>query len=137
VAAHFSQQRMIARLTSFFGILSLVLAALGLYGVTAYNAGRRVGEIGLRMALGAGRGQVVAMVLRGALGLILFGLLMGLPLAIFSGKYLGAELYGMSPYNTTVTAISVLALGLSAFFACLIPALRASRISPVEALRTE
>jgi ABC-type antimicrobial peptide transport system permease subunit len=77
------------------------------------------------------------MVLRGALGLILFGLLMGLPLAIFSGKYLGAELYGMSPYNTTVTAISVLALGLSAFFACLIPALRASRISPVEALRTE
>jgi ABC-type antimicrobial peptide transport system permease subunit len=128
---------MIARLTSFFGILSLVLAALGLYGVTAYNAGRRVGEIGLRMALGAGRGQVVAMVLRGALGLILFGLLMGLPLAIFSGKYLGAELYGMSPYNTTVTAISVLALGLSAFFACLIPALRASRISPVEALRTE
>jgi predicted permease len=137
VAAHFSQQRMIARLTSFFGILSLVLAALGLYGVTAYNAGRRVGEIGLRMALGAGRNQVVAMILRGALGLIFFGLLIGLPLAIFSGTYLGAELYGMSPYNTTVIAISVLALGLSAFIACLLPALRASRTSPMEALRTE
>jgi predicted permease len=137
VAANFNQQRMIARLTSFFGLLSLVLAALGLYGVTAYNVGRRVSEIGLRMALGANRGEVVAMVLRGALGLILFGLLVGLPLAIFSGTYLGAELYGMSPYNTAVTTMSVMALGLSAFFACLIPALRASRISPMEALRTE
>jgi len=137
VAANFNQQRMIARLTSFFGLLSLVLAALGLYGVTAYNAGRRVSEIGLRMALGANRGEVVAMVLRGALGLILVGLLLGLPLAIFSGTYLGAELYGMSPYNATVTAISVLALGLSAFVACVIPALRASRISPMEALRAE
>jgi ABC-type antimicrobial peptide transport system permease subunit len=118
-------------------LLSLVLAALGLYGVTAYNAGRRVSEIGLRIALGANRGEVVAMVLRGALGLILFGLLIGLPLAIFSGRYPGAELYGMSPYNAAVTIVSVLALGLSAFFARLIPALRASRISPMEALRTE
>ncbi len=128
---------MIARLTSFFGLLSLVLAALGLYGVTAYSAGRRVGEIGLRMALGARRGQVVAMVLQGALGLILFGLSIGVPLAILSGRYLGAELYGMSPYNAAVTTVSVLALGVAAFFACLIPALLASRISPLEALRAE
>jgi ABC-type antimicrobial peptide transport system permease subunit len=77
------------------------------------------------------------MVLRGALGLILFGLLIGLPLAIFSEKYLGAELYGMSPYNATVVAVSVMALGLSAFLACPIPALRASRVSPMEALRAE
>jgi predicted permease len=137
VASQFSQQRMIARLTSFFGLLSLVLAALGLYGVTAYNAGRRIGEIGLRMALGAGRGQVVAMVMGGALGLILFGLLIGLPLAIFGGRFLGAELYGMSPYNATVIVVSVLSLGLSALLACLIPAWRASRISPMEALRAE
>jgi ABC-type antimicrobial peptide transport system permease subunit len=60
-----------------------------------------------------------------------------LPLAIFGGKYLGAELYGMSPYNATVTVVSVLALGLSALLACLIPALRTSRISPMEALRAE
>jgi ABC-type antimicrobial peptide transport system permease subunit len=65
------------------------------------------------------------------------GLLIGLPLAILGGKYLGAELYGMSPYNVVVTAVSVLALGLSALLACLIPALRASRISPMEALRAE
>ena len=70
VASQFTQQRLIARLTSFFGILSLVLASIGLYGVTAYNAGRRVNEIGVRMALGADRGDVVALVLRGAFGLI-------------------------------------------------------------------
>jgi predicted permease len=137
VSARFSQQRLIARLTSFFGILSLILASIGIYGVTAYNAGRRVGEIGLRMALGADRGQVVALVLHGAFGLIVFGLLVGLPLTLESGKVLGAELYGMSPYNTAVTMVSVVTLGLAAFLASLIPALRASRISPVEALRAE
>ena len=73
VAVQFSQQRLIARLTSFFGILSLVLASIGLYGVTAYNAGRRTSEIGVRMALGADRSNVVALVLRGAFGLILVG----------------------------------------------------------------
>lgn len=80
VASQFTQQRLIARLTSFFGVLSLVLASIGLYGVTAYNAGSRTSEIGVRMALGAHRSQVVALVLRGAFGLILFGLLIGLPL---------------------------------------------------------
>ena len=75
VAGQFSQQRLIARLTSFFGILSLVLASIGLYGVTAYNAGRRTSEIGVRMALGAGRGQIVRLVFRGAFGLILLGIM--------------------------------------------------------------
>ena len=70
VAGQFTQQRLIARLTSFFGVLSLVLASIGLYGVTAYNAGRRTNEIGVRMALGADRGHVVPLVLRGALALI-------------------------------------------------------------------
>jgi predicted permease len=137
VAGQFGQQRLIARLTSFFGALSLILAALGLYGVTAYNAGRRTGEIGLRMALGAGRRQVVGLVLRGALGLILLGLLIGLLPAVESGTFLGAQLYGMNPYNPVVIAISVSALALSALIASLIPALRASRISPMEALRAE
>jgi len=137
VAATFSQQRMIARLTSFFGALSLVLAALGIYGVTAYNAGRRTGEIGLRMALGAARGQVVGLVLRGALGLILFGLLIGLPAAYESGRFLGDQLFGLNPHNVAVTVVSALALAAAAFLASLIPALRASRISPLDALRTE
>ncbi len=137
VAGQFRQQRLIARLTSFFGVLSLVLASIGLYGVTAYNAGRRISEIGVRMALGANRGDVVALVLRGAFGLILFGLFIGLPLTFAAGRFLGNQLYGMNPYNPVVTLIAVVALGLSALAASLIPAFRASLISPLEALRAE
>ena len=137
VTTQFTQQRLIARLTSFFGILSLVLASIGLYGVTAYNAGARVNEIGVRMALGASRGHVVRLVVRGAFGLILFGLLIGLPLTFVAGRFLGSQLYGMSPYNAVVTLAAVLALGLSALFASFVPALRASLISPADALRAE
>jgi predicted permease len=137
IALQFRQQRLIARLTSFFGVLSLVLASLGLYGVTAYNAGRRTSEIGVRMALGANRGQVVTLILRGAFGLIIFGLLVGLPLTFAAGRFLGNQLYGMNPYNPVVTAIAVAALGLSALAASLIPAFRASSISPLDALRAE
>jgi ABC-type antimicrobial peptide transport system permease subunit len=124
-------------LTSLFGVLSLILASIGLYGVTAYNAGRRVGEIGVRMALGPDRGQVVRLVLRGAFGLIVIGLLIGLPLTFAVGRFLGSQLYGMNPYNPVVTIAAVLALGLSALIASLVPALRASLISPVDALRAE
>lgn len=137
VAAQFAQQRLIARLTSFFGILSLVLASIGLYGVTAYNAGRRINEVGVRMALGANRGHVVRLVVRGAFALILFGLLIGLPLTLAAGRFLGSQLYGTSPFNAAVTLGAVLALGLSALAASLVPAVRASLISPVEALRAE
>jgi predicted permease len=137
VASQFTQQRLIARLTSFFGVLSLVLASIGLYGVTAYNAGRRVSEIGVRMALGANRGHVVRLVLRGAFGLILVGLLIGLPLTFAVGRFLGSQLYGLNPYNPVVTLVAVVTLGLSALAASLIPALRASLISPLEALRVE
>src|SRR6185369_9605145 len=126
-----------ARLTSFFGILSLVLASIGLYGVTAYNAGRRVNEIGVRMALGADRGHVVRLVLRGAFRLILVGLCIGSPMTFAVGRLLGNQLYGMNPYNPVVTLVSVLALGFSALVACFVPALRASLISPLDALRAE
>jgi predicted permease len=137
VANQFTQQRLIARLTSFFGVLSLFLASVGLYGVTAYNAGRRINEIGVRMALGADRGDVVRLVLRGAFGLILSGLFLGLPLTFAAGRFLGSQLYGMNPYNPVVTLAAVLALGLSALAASLIPALRASLLSPLDALRAE
>ena len=137
VAGQFNQQRLIARLTSFFGVLSLVLASIGLYGVTAYNAGLRVGEIGVRMALGADRGHIVTLVLRGALMLIVLGLIIGFPLTFVAGKFLGSQLYGMNPYNPVVTVAAVLALGLSAILASLIPAFRASLISPLDALRAE
>ncbi len=137
VAGQFTQQRLIARLTSFFGVLALLLASIGLYGVTAYNAGRRVNEIGVRLALGAGRGQVVRLVLGGAFGLILAGLCVGLPLTLAAGRFLGHQLYGLSPYNPAVTLGAVAALGSAGLAAALIPAFRAGGISPVEALRAE
>jgi predicted permease len=137
VADVFRPQRLIARLTSFFGFLSLVLASIGLYGVTAYNVGRRVNEIGVRMALGADRRQVIALILRGAFGLILLGLLIGLPLTFAAGRFLGTQLYGFNPYDPVVTLIAVSTLGISALFASLIPAFRASLILPLDALRTE
>jgi ABC-type antimicrobial peptide transport system permease subunit len=137
VANLFRQQRLIARLTSFFGILSLVLACIGMYGVTAYNSGSRVTEIGVRMALGASRRDAVAIILRGTFGLIVVGLVLGLPLTFAAGRFLGNQLYGMNPYDPFVVLTAAAALGLSAFLASLIPALRASRISPMEALRAE
>jgi predicted permease len=137
VATQFAHERLIARLTSCFGLLSLVLASIGLYGVTAYNAARRVNEIGVRMALGASRGDVVRLVLRGAFALIFFGLLIGLPLTFAVGRFLGNQLYGISPYNPAVTLGAVVALGLSALAASFVPAFRASSISPLDALRAE
>jgi predicted permease len=137
VASQFTQQRLIARLTSLFGVLSLVLASIGLYGVTAYSAGRRAHEIGVRIALGANRGNILRLVLRGAFGLILLGLLIGLPLTFGVGRFLGNQLYGVNPYNPVVTLAAVVALGLSALVASLIPAVRASVISPLDALRAE
>lgn len=137
VAATFRQQRLIARLTSFFGLLSLVLASIGLYGVTAYNAGRRVSEIGVRMALGADRGHIVALILRGAFVLILFGLLIGLPLTFAAARFLGSQLYGFNPYDPLVMSIAVATLAFSALIASLIPALRASSTPPLDALRSE
>jgi predicted permease len=135
VAATFGQQRLIARLTSFFGVLSLVLASVGLYGVTAYNAGRRVNEIGVRMAMGADRWQIVALIVSGAFRLILFGLLIGLPLTLGAGRLLGSQLYGFNPYDPEVMLVAVMTLGVSALIASLVPALRSSSISPLQALR--
>ena len=137
VTAVFRQRRLIASMTSMFGVLSLVLASIGLYGVTAYNAGRRANEIGVRMALGADAHDAVALVLRGAFRLIVIGLGIGLPLAFAAGRVLGHALYGIDPYNPWTTLIAVAALGISALCASLIPALRASMISPMDALRVE
>jgi predicted permease len=137
VAGQFSEQRLIARLTSLFGILSLVLASIGLYGVTAYNAGRRTNEIGVRMALGATRAQAAALIIRGAFALVASGLIVGLPLALAVGRFLGSQLYGLSPYHAGTILVAVLTLGFSALVASFIPALRASLISPSEALRAE
>jgi len=135
VASEFIQQRLIARLTSLFGLLSLILASVGLYGVTAYNTGRRTGEIGVRMALGADRANVIALVLRDALALMFVGLLIGLALALAAGRLLGHQVSGISPHDPATLIVAALALALPALVAAFIPALRASLISPLDALR--
>jgi len=137
VSSQFMQQRLIARLTSFFGVLSLVLATIGLYGITAYNAGRRTREIGVRIALGASRTAVIRLVLDGALGLILIGLGLGLPLTFVVGRALRSQVYDVSGHHLGVTAVSAVVLGFSALVASAVPAFRASRIPPAGALRAE
>ena len=137
VATQLTQQQLIARLTSLFGVLSLVLASIGLYGVTAYNVGRRKGEIGVRMALGASRGGVVRLVLRGAFLLIAFGLILGIPLSLATAGILSSQLHGLNPYDPRRIAVAALILAISALIATLAPALRASSILPSQALRDE
>jgi predicted permease len=133
----FSQQNMIATLTYLFGGLALVLAAVGLYGVTAYSVEQRTTEIGVRMALGADRRSVIVMVLRGAFWQVGVGLLLGIPCALGAGKLITDQLYGVKPSDPTMLAAAALCLGLAALLAALIPARRAANLNPVEALRAE
>jgi predicted permease len=133
----FNQERAVASLAGLFGIVALLLAAVGLYGVTAYTVAQRTQEIGIRMALGADRGNVVQMVLAGASRRVLAGLILGVPLAIGAGRLISAQLYGVSSWDPAALGIAALALAISAFFAAVIPARRAASISPMKALRTE
>jgi predicted permease len=133
----FDQQRAVASLAGLFGVVALVLAAVGLYGVTAYTVAQRTNEIGIRMALGANRGNVVGMVLQGAFRRVAIGLLLGLPLAVGAGYLLSAQLYGVKFWDPTALAVGALSLATCAFFAAIIPATRATAISPIRALRAE
>jgi ABC-type antimicrobial peptide transport system permease subunit len=133
----FDQQRAVASLAGLFGLVALVLAAIGLYGVTAYTVAQRTNEIGIRMALGAGRGNVVSMVLNGAFRRVAVGLLLGLPLAVGAGYLLSAQLYGVKFWDPLALAIGAGSLGTCALFAAIIPARRAASISPIRALRAE
>jgi predicted permease len=137
VDSNFDQQRAVAQMTGLFGILALVLAAVGLYGVTAYTVERRTSEIGVRMALGADRSNVVRLVLRGAFRQVLIGLIIGIPLSIACGRLMAAQLYQVKSWDPLVLAGSIAALGFCALVASVIPAQRAASINPVQALRTE
>jgi predicted permease len=137
IADVFSQERAVASLAGLFGIVALLLAAVGLYGVTAYSVAQRTNEIGIRMALGAGRGKIVQMVLQSAFRRVAIGLLLGIPLAIGAGKLIAAQLYGVSTWDPVALTTAVFLLALCAFIAAVIPALRAAAISPIEALRME
>jgi predicted permease len=133
----FDQQRAVASLAGLFGIVALVLAAIGLYGLTAYTVAQRTNEIGLRMALGAGRGNVVGMVLQGAFWRVAIGLLLGLPLAVGAGYLISSQLYGVEYWDPFALGLGSLALAACAFVAAIAPALRAASLSPIRALRTE
>jgi macrolide transport system ATP-binding/permease protein len=137
IADRFNDDRMIARLTMLFGALALMLAAIGLYGVTAYTVARRTSEIGIRMALGAERGSVVAMVMRTAMMQTLLGLAIGIPVALVCVRFVKAQLYEITSADGTVMAGAIVTLALAACVAGLIPARRAASIDPMQALRTE
>jgi predicted permease len=137
VKANFTQQAMIAKLTSFFGVLALVLASIGLYGVTAYSVERRTSEIGIRMALGADRMRVLRMVLRGAFLQVGIGLAIGIPVAILGGHAMASQLFGVKPYDPLILSVTLLVLCTAAFLAALLPARIAAGLEPMRALRTE
>lgn len=137
VSVHYNQERLIARLTGSFSLLALVLASVGLYGVTAYNVARRTSEIGIRMALGANRRNVVSMVLTGAFWQVGMGLCIGVPLAVLSGYALAHQLYGVNRFDPIVVGGAVLVLGVCTLVAGLVPARRAASVEPMEALRIE
>jgi macrolide transport system ATP-binding/permease protein len=137
IADRFTDERLIARLTTLFGGLALLLAAIGLYGVTAYNVVRRTSEIGIRMALGAERTLVIAMVMRTALLQAALGLAIGIPVALLCVRFVKAQLYEITSADATVMAGAIGILAIAACIAGMIPARRAASIDPVQALRTE
>jgi macrolide transport system ATP-binding/permease protein len=137
IADRFTDERLVARLTALFGALALLLAAVGLYGVTSYTVARRTSEIGIRMALGAERSGVLAMVMLGALTQIAVGLAIGIPVAMLSVRLVKAQLYEINSADPTLIAGAIVTLAVAAAIAGMIPARRAASIEPMQALRME
>jgi macrolide transport system ATP-binding/permease protein len=137
IGDRFTEDRMIAQLMLLFGALALLLATLGLYGVTAYTVARRTPEIGIRMALGADRSSVIGMVMRGAMTQAVIGLAVGIPIAFLCARYVKAQLYEATGIDATVLTIAILVLTIAAAAAGLIPARRAASTNPMQALRME
>jgi predicted permease len=137
VAGNFSQEHLIARLTTLFGFLALILASVGLYGLTAYSVARRTSEIGVRMAMGANRQHILALIMRSAFLQTALGLAIGIPAAILGARVMAAQLYGVRSYDPAVLFLAVAVLGACAAVAGFVPAHRASGIEPMNALRTE
>jgi predicted permease len=137
VGANFTQDKLLARLASLFGALALILAGVGLYGVTSYQVTRRTNEIGVRMALGASREAVLRMILRSALLRIGAGLLIGVPVALAAAHAISNQLYQVNAYDPQSLLLAIGALVMVAAIAAFIPAKRASSVEPVVALRSE
>jgi predicted permease len=137
IAHNLGQEKLMARLTMMFGLLALLLASVGLYGITSYAVARRTGEIGLRMALGADRSNVLRLVMRGAFAQVLLGLVIGIPVALLGGKLVADQLFQVKPYDPLSVMLAIGVLSIAAAVAGFIPAVRAAGIEPMEALRTE
>jgi hypothetical protein len=137
IDVNFDERRLLVRLSGLFSVLSLILASVGLYGITAYNVACRTREIGVRMAIGADRSQIALFVLRAAFAQTLLGLVMGLPVASMIGMLLKARLYQVGAIDPPSLLLPAAALLLCAGAASLLPAIRATTIQPIEALRAE
>jgi hypothetical protein len=135
--ASIAEERMLADLATAFGALALILAAVGLYGVMSYTIGRRTGEIGLRMALGARSGDIARLVLSDAFRTVMLGVVIGIPLAVAAARLLRSELHEIGSADPTSIAVAVAVVAAASVIAALVPALRATRVGPVEALREE
>jgi predicted permease len=133
----FSEERLVARLSVFFGLLAALLVATGLYGTLSYNMSQRTTEVGVRMALGARRGQVLWMVLRGTLAVAAAGIAVGLPLAFAGARFMRSMLYGVQPGSLCMFGSAVIGIVVVSLAASLIPARRAASIDPIIALRFE
>jgi ABC-type antimicrobial peptide transport system permease subunit len=130
-------ERLVASLSSAFGLLATLLAAIGLYGVMAYTVNRRTREIGIRMALGAARHDVLWLVMREVLILVGVGIAIGLPAAWGATRLIQTQLYGITPNDGGTIALATLGIALVAGLAGYLPALRATRVDPMRALRWE
>jgi predicted permease len=131
------QERIVARLTSLFGVLALLLACLGLYGLMSYSVARKSNEIGIRLALGAQQARILRWVLIEALGLVLFGLALGVPVALGATRLISSRLYGLKPNDALTLSLATLLLAAVAILAAYVPARQATKVDPVVALRYE
>ena len=131
------QERLMATLSGFFGVIALLLACFGLYGVVSYAVGRRTSEIGIRLTLGATRGGVLGMILRESLALVVAGLAIGVPITLAGARLVAARLFGVQPTDPATIAIATLTMSAVAAAAALVPANRASRVDPMISLRCE
>ena len=131
------QPRLVALLSSFFGMLALLLATIGLYGVISYAAARRRGEIGIRMALGAAQGAVTWLVLRDVAFILSIGTVLGVGASLVTGRFIKSLLFGLEATNPATLATAAVVLCVSAIFAAYVPARRAAKMDPMTALREE
>lgn len=137
LTGNFNQERLVGRMTTLFGLLTLVLASVGLYGLTSYQVNQRTKEIGVRMALGARRSSVLLLVMRGGLFLVALGMAAGVPVALLGARLVADQLYGLTPYDPLSLCVSVAVLLAAAVIAVWIPARRAATIEPTRAIRVE